>query len=1120
MEGSSTPEANGASISAAIASILGVKGLRFRPHGSSQKAHVVLRRVVEEDDSSDDGSVTRVVRFSLFAHKRIEVKPGKEILLTVATQDGSFKDTAVVFEGDLPGDESDSIEEEVTPAVKEEEEETYYPPLGHAIPPKMRRAWTKRIEEVISVAPQPAPRISVGVQVERSYESTSIQARQAYLSTSTQTDFLGVSVHTQVDPIPRPQSRTADRNAVQVPKDKYTQTEFERSPSPMELDSPNSSPLVPSAVIPLVEDESLSNFVLPSSSNSCHPILFSADKSIVMKDLQQRDTTIDTVAPSHAIPSPTTIPSSLETSSKRQRQEDEIHCMSIPAILNPTLSSNSDSAVHTVPSGAEAPSKTADGQTSSVKASALKETHKFCQTMKNAVASSSKIASDQPISNPNPPPIMPRGLRTFEALQGLSSRAQEKSPATVLPGSQSSAPSMAKPSEPRVNGGSLPPDPKALAYIVSGPSTNRLGIKPSSNSMIHRSQRAPPSAPKILKQATAAKKPVVVGTGWSAAKTSTGGSSSASVSSSSSSLSSVSSSPPLPTPPPTAHVSRVAVRTASLSQITAYSDSPSPPPPPEGDPPPKPPTPPPSTPPPPVSKWKRVAPDFTPTPNNVGPPAKHLPPASQPTLPATSNLPNSTSGMVNGQRTVSQDVPLKDRISQDFSTPKALPTQTPASSKRDLLTRLFDIPGATPVPPPATSTNTSANGNKVVPTAVPAPLTHPLPPKPVTAIHTGSTYRGTKRDRPISPEPDRKSRRRKRTFKWPTVDSNATISLQGEGNLGVRTIAFSADGSHFALSWYIMEVLVCEGADRTIRIWNNRTRSEIARLSHNAPIMATMWMDGDAGVITLGNDGMVSKWTRSGENHWKWAKILDAGVDDGTGDDPICLAYLKDRLAVSFPHLGVKVWVWCKGTWQPQRSIIRQGVTSIKFIDDGAAIIGGTREGVLWYCEIPNGTLRVYCFLKTRITSLDVSPTGLHLLAGQTTGDAQLVTIRKEEKKGTLDQNYTCKELDGESGNAFGPVFATKGQAILFANIEGCVLVWDRKKGAIVYGLEHDEDDWIQAVASFDGSPGRDGCLLTGTKQGQLSWWSQPVSAPQTTDAWVKVTNHKRSGQRRGRDEL
>ncbi len=53
------------------------------------------------------------------------------------------------------------------------------------------------------------------------------------------------------------------------------------------------------------------------------------------------------------------------------------------------------------------------------------------------------------------------------------------------------------------------------------------------------------------------------------------------------------------------------------------------------------------------------------------------------------------------------------------------------------------------------------------------------------------------------------------------------------------------------------------GADRTIRIWNNRNRAEIARLFHNAPVVAVAWMDGDAGVVSLGDDGIVSKWTKS-----------------------------------------------------------------------------------------------------------------------------------------------------------------------------------------------------------------------------------------------------------------
>lgn len=36
------------------------------------------------------------------------------------------------------------------------------------------------------------------------------------------------------------------------------------------------------------------------------------------------------------------------------------------------------------------------------------------------------------------------------------------------------------------------------------------------------------------------------------------------------------------------------------------------------------------------------------------------------------------------------------------------------------------------------------------------------------------------------------------------------------------------------------------------------------------------------------------------------------------------------------------------GTWQPQRSILRQNVTSIQFVEDGEALIGGTSDGVLY----------------------------------------------------------------------------------------------------------------------------------------------------------------------------
>jgi hypothetical protein len=91
-------------------------------------------------------------------------------------------------------------------------------------------------------------------------------------------------------------------------------------------------------------------------------------------------------------------------------------------------------------------------------------------------------------------------------------------------------------------------------------------------------------------------------------------------------------------------------------------------------------------------------------------------------------------------------------------------------------------------------------------------------------------------------------------------------------------------------------------------------------------------MQGDAGLVSLCEDGIISKWTRTvsivfvfrmlsyihvstqGQNHWQWAKIVDAGTEHRQDNEAVCFAYMRDRIAVSFPKLGVKVWQWIKGT--------------------------------------------------------------------------------------------------------------------------------------------------------------------------------------------------------------
>ncbi|KAK0225196.1 hypothetical protein EDD85DRAFT_777722, partial [Armillaria nabsnona] len=263
---------------------------------------------------------------------------------------------------------------------------------------------------------------------------------------------------------------------------------------------------------------------------------------------------------------------------------------------------------------------------------------------------------------------------------------------------------------------------------------------------------------------------------------------------------------------------------------------------------------------------------------------------------------------------------------------------------------------------------------------------------------------------------------------------------------------------------------------------------------------------GSSGIITLQEDGVVSKWIRTGSNQWHWTKIVNAGKDKGAEEGSMCLAYGRDRVAVSLPHSGVKIWIWNKGTWQFQRSILRQNVTAIKFVHDGTALLGGTRDGVLWHSEVPNGTLRVYALMKDKIVDIDLNAGGTCALVTQTGGVARLVDLQAD-RRGQVTAVYGNAETETRPSGDSGAVFVANGQGVLHGSSGGCVLVWDMKKGSLVYGLEHEEGEYLLALG-FDGSSAKDGCIITGTKQGRLYWWSQP-SQPESSQC---ISFYIRSG--------
>lgn len=130
-----------------FASLLGTKGaLRIRHHISSARPHIVLKRVIISEDGSDEeeDANSSVVYFSFFAAKRIEVKPGKELLFAVDTDDKEFKDRVLMIQGSLAPEppSADEVVEEAAPPEEKEEEAV-------ALPPKLRRTWVRPPEEQV-----------------------------------------------------------------------------------------------------------------------------------------------------------------------------------------------------------------------------------------------------------------------------------------------------------------------------------------------------------------------------------------------------------------------------------------------------------------------------------------------------------------------------------------------------------------------------------------------------------------------------------------------------------------------------------------------------------------------------------------------------------------------------------------------------------------------------------------------------------------------------------------------------------------------------------------------------------------------------------------------------------
>ncbi|KAH9977330.1 hypothetical protein BGW80DRAFT_1544291 [Lactifluus volemus] len=192
-----------------------------------------------------------------------------------------------------------------------------------------------------------------------------------------------------------------------------------------------------------------------------------------------------------------------------------------------------------------------------------------------------------------------------------------------------------------------------------------------------------------------------------------------------------------------------------------------------------------------------------------------------------------------------------------------------------------------------------------------------------------------------------------------------------------------------------------------------------------------------------------------------------------------------------------------QGSWQSQRPIARLNVTSIEFIDNGTALLGGTKDGVLWYCQLPDGQLRVFNFFKARICGIDILPTGTHALVSQQVGRAHLVAISQDENCGKVKQVYTVEpDLQADAVYDANALFVGPNDAVLYGSANGYLFARDKANAKVLCGLDHGQGCVVQAIGTHRGSGSmNDGGIVTGSRDGKLSWWAELVELTSSMEA-------------------
>jgi WD40 repeat protein/transcriptional regulator with XRE-family HTH domain len=288
---------------------------------------------------------------------------------------------------------------------------------------------------------------------------------------------------------------------------------------------------------------------------------------------------------------------------------------------------------------------------------------------------------------------------------------------------------------------------------------------------------------------------------------------------------------------------------------------------------------------------------------------------------------------------------------------------------------------------------------------------------------------------------------------WDMVSGQVVQRLKGHTS-AVTGITFSPDGAS----------ALTGSADKTVRLWDWRTGTELLRLSQPSQVFASAFSVDGRYVLAGANDGTVRL--------WDIRSLPELPVFEGHAAIVSAIAFSPDgKLLATGGNDGMRLWEVGSGQLIrtfPDAGYINYGV---KFSPDGRYLVSGNWAGIATFWDINTGQKVNQFALPTSTSSgindLAFSPDGKRILVGGF--DDSIFSLAQvwdvATGKNALDSFVGHQMSDAVNRVAFSP----DGQSMLTSHQGGLVRLWDSHAGTLVGKFIGHTDVVNSAVFSPDG---------------------------------------------------